>query len=265
MNNVSLRTEIDLNQALDFARETAREAGEITLRYFQHDPETEIKPDDSPVTIADKEAERFIRSRIADVFPGHAVLGEEFGESLDRQGRPTWIIDPIDGTRAFVRGVPLYGVLVGLELDGEIRVGVAHFPALSETVYAAEGLGCWWNGRPARVSETAALDGGIVVHCNAERFGRCGKGGAWQRIQEHAGFIMGWGDAYGYMLVATGRAELMLDAAVSVWDCGPFPVIFREAGGYFGNWSGERTIYGGEAMATTDKLLPEVLDLLKDY
>ncbi len=249
-----------LSDYLDFAVETAWQAGQLTLGYFQTGLRPDFKSDDSPVTAADREAERLIRSRIEARYPDHAIVGEEFGESSGSSHR--WIIDPIDGTRSFVRGIPMYGVLIGLEIDGVCEVGVARFPALGETIAAATGLGCWWNGRRARVSEAQQVRDGMLLHYDAANFARYGKQAAWERVTQAGGFRAGWCDAYGYLLVATGRAELMLDPALYPWDGAPFIPILAEAGGYFGDWQGNPTIYGREGLATTQALLPEVLELL---
>ena len=160
--------------------------------------------------------------------------------------------------------MPLYAVLIGLEIEGTVEVGVAYFPALEMMVGAATGEGCWWNGRRARVSEVASLDQGCVSFTDVASFERHGRGAAWRRLQRAAAFRAGWGDAYGHALVATGRVELMLDPVMSVWDCGPFPPILKEAGGYFGDWSGNATIHAGEALSTTQALLPDVLSLIGD-
>ncbi|MEX2543433.1 MAG: inositol monophosphatase family protein [Trueperaceae bacterium] len=253
----------ELRRQLDFAIATAQEAGRITLAHFQSDTTVELKADQSPVTVADRSAEQRIRERIEAAYPSHAVLGEEFGGPDDQRGSShRWLVDPIDGTRAFVRGVPLYAVLVALEVDGKIEVGVADFPALGETVWAARGEGCYWNGRRCFVRETATLAESVVAFTGASSFARHGREAAWQRFQAATSYQAGWSDAYGHALVATGRLELMLDPAMNVWDCGPFPVILAEAGGFFGNWSGEHTIYGGEALSTTSVLLEQVLELV---
>jgi myo-inositol-1(or 4)-monophosphatase len=252
----------DLRAYLDFAVETAREAGAITLRYFQQDDlRTEHKADASPVTIADRSAEEFIRRRIGSAFAHHAIVGEEFGIEKGT-GSCRWFIDPIDGTRAFVRGVPLYAVLIGLEIDGRSEVGVAYFPALDELVAAATDAGCHWNGQPARVSTVPTLREGLVTHANAASFDTHGLTGPFRRLTQAAGYCAGWADAYAYLLVATGRADVAMDPIMSPWDCAPFPVILREAGGYFGDWLGNETIHTTRSLATTATLLPEVLRLL---
>ena len=236
----------------------------MTLGYFLREIETDFKKDDSPVTVADREAEKLIRQRIEKAFPSHAIVGEEFGVQETEGASHRWFIDPIDGTKSFMRGVPLYGVLLGLEIEGRVEVGVAHFPALNETVAAATGEGCWWNGRPAQVSQQTDLSRSIVSHIDTASFARVSdaKGAAWQRLQNASYYNAGWCDAYAYLLVATGRVEVALDPIMNVWDCGPFPPILREAGGYFGDWQGNETIYGAEALGTSKALLPEVLKIL---
>lgn len=249
---------------LSFAEQTAREAGALTLEYFLTDgARAEFKSDDTPVTIADRKAEELIRSRIAGAYPDHQIVGEEYGTT---EGSPNyrWIIDPIDGTKSFVHGVPLYAVLIALEIKGKMEVGCAYFPALDEIISAATGLGAQWNGKPCRVSEVASIDRAVCAHIDTAYFGKNGKGEPWERLQKAVYYNAGWCDAYGYLLVATGRAEIMLDPVMAVWDCGPFPPIFKEAGGYFGDWSGnEGRIDGGEALATNAALRDEVVALLQ--
>jgi len=253
-----------LLQYLDFALETAHLAGRLTLGHFQTQIRPDLKEDQSPVTLADRQAEDLIRSRIEERYPRHAILGEEYGVKEGEGSAHRWLIDPIDGTRSFVRGVPLYAVLIGLEIEGEVEVGAAYFPALDEMVAAATGEGCWWNGRRAHVSAVSSLSQAVVAYSDVANFARQGRVEEWQRIAQATQYRAGWGDAYGHMLVATGRVELMLDPVVSPWDCGPFPPILREAGGYFGDWQGNWTIYAGEAMSVSQRLQPEVLALMRE-
>ena len=252
-----------LQPYLDFAREVAWEAGRLTLGYYQSGLRPDFKSDDTPVTVADREAEQLIRSRIEQRFPDHDIVGEEFGRATTGSSF-RWYIDPIDGTRSFVRGVPLYAVLIGLEIDGVCHVGAANFPALGEMIVAATGEGCWWNGRRARVSSVTQLKDALISHYDAAAFKKNGplKLAAWERFKAIANYRAGWCDAYGYLLVATGRAEVMLDPQMSSWDCAPFPAILKEAGGYFGDWHGNETIHAGEAIGTTKTLLPEVLAVI---
>ena len=233
------------------------------MGYFQTGLQPEIKSDDTPVTIADRNAEELIRRRIEKQYPNHAIIGEEFGAKEVASASHRWFIDPIDGTKSFVRGVPLYGVLIGLEIEGKSEVGVVYFPALDEMIYAATDLGCFWNGRRTRVLETESLSKSIVSIADIATFEMYGWSEAWERIKKAAYHRVGWSDAYGHALVATGRIELMLDPVMNSWDCGPFPVILREAGGYFGDWAGNETIHCEEALSITRKLLPEVLKLIQ--
>ena len=252
-----------LKTYLEFAIETAYLAGRKTLGYYQMGVSAEIKPDGSPVTVADRISEEFIRKRIEARFPDHDILGEEFGGSTAKKSH-RWIIDPIDGTKSFLRGVPLYAVLIGLEIEGQIEVGAAYFPALDEMVAAATAQGCWWNGRPAKVSEITRMDQAVIASTTTMKFSQYGRQAAWERLLKACYFQTGWGDAYGYILVATGRIEVMLDPVMSVWDAAPFPPILKEAGGYFGDWQGNRTIYAKEGLATNQALLEEVINIIEE-
>ena len=253
-----------LQDHLEFAIETAHAAGRLTLGFFQNNVQPDFKADDTPVTVADRKAEELIRARIEKRYPRHAIIGEEHGtkEGDDRAFR--WIIDPIDGTKAFIRGVPLFAVLIGLEIEGRCEVGVAYFPALKDMIYAATGLGCFWNGRRVRVAATDRLERSFVGFTGAESFEPAGRFEAWQRILRKSYCSVGWSDAYGHALVATGRMEVMLDPVLNPYDCAPFPPILREAGGYFGDWSGNETIYGQEGLSTTPALLPQLLRLIEN-
>jgi histidinol-phosphatase len=256
-----------LQTYLDFAVETAYLAGRLTLGYYQRGQRAlgaEFKADHSPVTVADRKGEELIRDRIEGRYPGHAIVGEEFGSTGSQGASHRWFIDPIDGTKAFARGVPLYAVLIGLEIEGQVRAGAAYYPALDEMLAGATGLGAWWNGRRAHVSEVQRLDEAYVAFTDVAGFAAHGRARAWDRLQAAGYHRVGWSDAYGYLLVATGRVELMLDPAMNAWDCGPFPPILEEAGGYFGDWQGNPTIYAGEALATTQALLPQVLEIIRD-
>jgi len=252
-----------LKSSLEFAMETAYLAGRLTLGHFQTGVKADRKPDDSPVTIADRSAEKLIRARIGAAFPNHVILGEEFGEESTGDRSHRWIIDPIDGTKAFLHGVPLYSVLIALEIDGRVEVGVAYFPALDEMVAAARGEGCWWNGRRASVSPVSRMSDATVCFTDPATFAEYDRLAAWERIQRAAPICAGWGDAYGHALVATGRAEVMLDPIMKTWDCGPFPPILEEAGGSFTDWSGTPTIHGNEAISTNGHVFKELLGLIE--
>ena len=253
---------MDLQPYLTFARQLAYQAGKITLRYYNQGIRHDLKSDETPVTAADRATEQFIRGEIEKTYPAHAIVGEEYGEKAGEGNPFRWIIDPIDGTKSFLRGVPLYGVLIGLEIEGEMRVGSACFPALDEMLCAADGLGCWWNGRRAHVSQVSGLEQAYLCFTNLRGITRHGRGNAWNVLQSRAYATRGWSDAYGYLTVATGRAEAMLDPIMAVWDCGPFPPIFREAGGYFGSWDGREGHTFDEALACNAAIKDEILGMI---
>jgi histidinol phosphatase-like enzyme (inositol monophosphatase family) len=251
-----------LRTLLDFALDATWQAGKITLGHFQAGVAVERKGDKSPVTMADRQAEQKLRSLIETYWPDHGIIGEEFGKGEGR-AHYTWIIDPIDGTKSFVAGVPLYGCLLALTDGMTPVVGVAHFPALDETVYAARGEGCYWNGRRARVSTVDRLEDATFMTSEVRPPEDGHKATAWLRLLDSTYIQRTWGDSYGYLLVATGRADIMADPVMQVWDCGPFGVILPEAGGTFTDWQGNPTIYGGEAIATNGALFDPVMALLR--
>ena len=252
----------DLRTIMDFAAETAYLAGRLTLGYFGTGVRPEFKADDSPVTVADRLSEEFIRGRIEKRYPTHAIVGEEYGVKETAGASVRWFVDPIDGTRSFMRGVPLYGVLLGVEIEGRPTVGAAYYPATDELLVAAVGQGCYWNGRPAHVSEVAELGRAYISCSDFGNFEVYGKADAWNRLVRSTYTRVGWSDAYGYLLVATGRLEAMLDPIMNSWDGGPFVPILQEAGGYFGDWHGNPTIHAGEGLATNAALRDEILRLL---
>jgi histidinol phosphatase-like enzyme (inositol monophosphatase family) len=251
-----------IRSLLDFAVEAAWQAGKITLHYFQTDISADSKADGTVVTVADRRSEERLRSMIEKRFPEHGILGEEFGE---RKGSSphVWIIDPIDGTSSFVRGVPLYGVLMGLEIDGEMKLGVINCPAIGDMVYAAKGEGCYWNGRRASVSGVSRLSEAVLLSTDITRTSEVRGGIIYERLKKSTKVQRTWGDCYGYLLVATGRAEIMMDAQMSPWDAAALKPVLEEAGGTLTDWSGVATIYGGNAIATNGKLFDSVMELMK--
>jgi histidinol phosphatase-like enzyme (inositol monophosphatase family) len=254
---------MDLRPYLEFALEATWAAGRITLGYFQRPLAEDRKPDNTPVTAADRESEGEIRRRISQRWPDHAIIGEEYGQQGDLTGL-TWVIDPIDGTRSFVCGVPLYATLLAL-VDGQTQrpvVGVIHLPALGETVYAAAGAGCFWNGRRARVSAVSDLGQAVALITCLNQMEKPGQAEAWERLRDATYIQRTWGDAYGYALVATGRAEIMVDPAMAVWDSAPLQVILEEAGGTLTDWQGNPTIWTGSAIGTNGLLFPDVMRLM---
>jgi histidinol phosphatase-like enzyme (inositol monophosphatase family) len=221
----------------------------------------EVKSDGSPVTIADRSAEDSARAWIASRFPEDGVLGEEMG--LDRPEAPRrWIVDPIDGTKTFVRGVPLWGTLVAVCEGESILAGAAYFPALDEMLSAAPRLGCWWNGKRCNVSATRMLNEATVLTTDERFAGDASQRAAWQRLSDAASVSRTWGDCYGYLLVATGRAEVMVDGRMSPWDSAAILPAIVEAGGSFTDWSGKPTAFGTNAIATNAALAAPVRSIL---
>jgi histidinol-phosphatase len=245
------------------AEALARVMGDVALRHYRSLLVVETKSDGSPVTIADREAETAARTWLAQHFPNDGVLGEELGETKGTSGR-TWIIDPIDGTKTFVRGVPLWGSLVALVEGKEVLVGAAYFPAVDELVVAAPGSGCWWNGERARVSECSTLAGATVLITDERSFRSAGKRDGWRTLTGEASLARTWGDCYGYLLVATGRAEAMVDPIVNPWDAACFQPIIEEAGGVFTDLAGARSAFAGAAIATNATLADAVRDYFDD-
>lgn len=257
---------------LHFAREIAREAGAITLEYFRRDPETQYKADRSPVTVADRESESFLRRRIGDRYPAHSILGEEEAPKTGSD-ELTWVIDPIDGTRSFVLGVAQYAVLVALLSERYtgtellpthcVAVGVIYVPPMDEMVSAARGLGAVWHDgdrpAPARVSTAESLADGRIGTTDFADLSRR-EPSIFSGIRDSGAMTRTWGDAYGYLLVATGRYEAMIDPIVSPWDIGPLPVIIEEAGGRYTTLEGE-AVLGASAVASNGLVHEELLAL----
>lgn len=250
-------TQDALRELCVFAVEVAFRAGRISLGHFQTGVAVDTKEDASPVTIADRDAEQAARRMIERRFPRDGILGEEFGAVRPDAAR-RWIIDPIDGTRSFVRGVPLYGVLLALVEDDQSLLGVIHLPALNETVYAGRGIGCWWNGRRASVSDVATLEDAMLLTSDVANVHRYGRTAGWDRLVEGGATTRTWGDCYGYALVATGRAEGMFDPVLSVWDAAALPPIIEEAGGVITDWDGRADFQSGHLVATNAALAGEI-------
>ncbi|NKQ34936.1 MAG: inositol monophosphatase family protein [Chloroflexi bacterium] len=252
--------EASLNTFLEFALEAAWEAGRITLGYFQTGMQVERKSDNTPLTLADQLAEQKLREMITRYWPDHGIVGEEYGRT-EPNSRYTWTLDPIDGTKSFVCGVPTYANLLAL-LDGEQPVlGIINLPAINEMIYAARGEGCYWNGRRCHVSQVDQLKEAVVLTSGLNYFGV--KQAAWDRLVNHTCIQRTWGDAYGYALVATGRADIMVDPAMYLWDAAPLPPIMEEAGGTLTDWQGNATIYSYETIGTNGLLFDQVMALTK--
>ena len=246
---------------LEAAQELARRMGLVAKRHFRTTLVVESKRDGSPVTVADRAAETEAREWVMSRFPNDGILGEEF-EAHRPEAPRRWIIDPIDGTKTFIRGVPLWGSLVAVCEGERVLAGAASFPALDELIAAAPGLGCWWNGSRAQVSGVNEIGSAAVLTTDERFLKHKDRVEVWQRLSSHAAVSRSWGDCYGYLLVATGRAEVMLDAVMSPWDAAALQPIVTEAGGVFTDWEGKPTAFGGSAVATNFALSRSVRELL---
>ncbi len=245
---------------MEAAGECARLAGAVALRAFRPGIAVDWKADGSPVTEADRAAERAAREWLEARFPEDGIVGEEFGERPSRSGR-AWLLDPVDGTRSFVHGVPLWGTLVVLTQGERVLAGAASFPPVQEHLHAAPGEGCWHNGSRCRVSAVNDLSRATVL---ASEIGIPDpvRRRAWERLSLAAATARTWGDCFGYLLVATGRAEAMVDARMNAWDSAPLLPIIVEAGGRFTDWDGLETGFGGSVIATNLALADRVRTVL---
>jgi histidinol phosphatase-like enzyme (inositol monophosphatase family) len=243
----------ETRELLEAVTEVAKLTGDVALLHFRTEVEVETKGDGSPVTVADRAAERAARDWIEARFPDDAVLGEEFGIG-GGGGARRWLIDPIDGTRSFVAGVPLWGTLIAVLRGDEILAGAINCAAAGELVAAAAGQGCWWNGAAARVSSVADLSVATLLTTDDRFPERPSRRKAWAALGAGARNVRTWGDCFGYLLVATGRAEAMVDDKMNPWDSAALLPIIEEAGGVLTDWRGNRTGLGGDTIATNREL-----------
>ena len=248
----------EVEQSLvDLAVELATGAGALTRKWFDRGTvEFDTKDDGSPVTEADKAAERYLRDQIGQAFPTDAIIGEEEDKRDGTSGR-TWIIDPIDGTKSFTHGVPLYGTLLSVLDEHGPAIGVVVMPALDEVVAAGRGLGCTHNGREVHVNETASIENSYAMTSGLEWWPEDAV--ARNRLIDSPLTLRTWGDAYGYVLLATGRTEAMIDPYVNIWDVAPMQVIIPEAGGKVTDQFGNPWEQGKHFVATNGHIHNEVL------
>lgn len=237
---------------LEAVTDAARVAGEVALGYYRRGVGVETKGDGSPVTIADREAEQAARDWISERFAGDEILGEEFGFSTGSGRR--WFIDPIDGTKTFVRGVPLWGSMIAVAEGDTVLAGAIHFPAVNELVAAALGEGAYLNEARCHVSSVADLASATILTTDDRFMYNPERAPAWSSLGARVAVSRTWGDCYGYLLVATGRAELMVDDRLSPWDAASLIPIITEAGGVYSDWSGGHAVDGGDGFASNRAL-----------
>ncbi len=238
----------------------ARAAGEIAMKYYRGGFEVTLKADQTPVTQADREGEQVITAILRRAFPDHGFLGEEFGAQGPTDRR--WIIDPIDGTKNFVRGIPVWAVLIGLEEQGEVTTGVTLNPASGECFWARKGEGAFCDGERLRVSDLDRLGAATVLHSDLKLLRATSCWDGFVRLVDAASRTRGFGDYYGYGLLAQGRAEIYAEVDLKPWDIAAVKILVEEAGGRFTDFSGRPTIYGGTVLASNGRLHDEALRLL---
>lgn len=252
----------DWRNRYELAITAAKAAGRHALGYFDRDVAVEWKKDKSPVTIADREAEALIRQQVQAAFPGDGFLGEEFGEQPSTTGF-RWIMDPIDGTKSFVRGIPLWGTLIGLEYRGEQIAGVVCMPAFNGTTYhALRGGGAFRDDRPIHVSKIDRLDDAVLFYSSVSWFVAAKKEREFLALAAGTARQRGYGDFYGFMLVAQGSGEIMAEHGVNPWDVAAVKPIIEEAGGRFTDWGDTPTIMKPDVIASNGKLHAAALAIL---
>ena len=245
---------------VDFSEELARASGDIIMRYFRSGVSVETKADESPVTIADRQAEETMREMIMRAYPDHGIIGEEFGvhnEGAEYQ----WVLDPIDGTKSFISGTFLFGTLIGLMKDGQPIVGTINHPVTSHMLIGAGGV-TRLNGEVARVSATSELRDAVLCYTDFIHVGQYQNGIAFQQLMGMTSFNRTWGDCHGYFLVATGTADVMLDPIMNLWDIVALIPVIEGAGGKITSWNGGPPLSGNGIIASNGLLHSQVLRVL---
>ncbi|NWG13864.1 MAG: inositol monophosphatase [Acidobacteria bacterium] len=246
---------------LDAALFITKQAGELTLRYFDQETPTDEKEDMSPVTIADRESEELICRLLAERFPGDGILGEE-GASLPSTTGRRWIIDPIDGTRDFVRRTQFWSVQIALEVDRRVVLGVIHFPCLRETCHAVDGQGCYWDGRLTRASRIGRIDKAILTISGFQDVWVSWPPEAVRYLTEKCWTVRGYSGCYDVTMIARGKADIWLSGNGMPWDYAPAAVIARECGARFITRDGDDRIDVMHCMICAPALEPELRRIL---
>jgi histidinol-phosphatase len=254
----------DWQTRYDLAVEAARKAGDLARAYYETTFDIESKADNSPVTVADREAEQFIRALVTKSFPDDGFLGEEFGDQPGGSGF-RWVIDPIDGTRSFVRHIPIWATLIGLEYKGEQIGGVAYVPVFGQVYRALRGDGAFVNDRRIRVSDVATLSGSLMCYSSLRWFQKAGREQTFLELVARTERQRGFGDFYGFVLVAEGACELMVEHGVHAWDVAATKAIVEEAGGKFTDWNDTPTTQTPDVLASNGKVHAETLAILRGH
>lgn len=251
----------ELQQA---AEEFAKLGGNTTLNYFKKSFQLERKSDQSPVTNADREAESIIREQIRKHFPGHGIIGEEFGTE-NEDSEVVWVLDPIDGTKSFIHGIPFYTTLIGILVRNKPEVGIIYAPALDEMVSAATGKGCKLNGEKITTRTCTSLAEATFLTTEVDTFDEYGFGDPFRKLLSSTRLHRTWGDAYGHMMVATGRADLMIDPILNLWDAAAILPVVTEAGGRYFDVFGKPSIQTGNAISCSAGIADDVLRIFEKH
>lgn len=254
----------DWRSRYEVAVEAAQEAGQVALKYFTGEVKVEWKADQSPVTVADREAESLLWKKFLTRFPKDGFLGEESGITQGSSGY-RWIVDPIDGTKNFIRGVPIWGTLIGLEYREELIAGVINIPTLNQTWRALKGDGAFRDNTRVHVSKRSRLEESMMFYSSMSWFMKAGNEQNFIQLVRSTWQQRGYGDFYGHLLVVQGSGEMMVEYGVHSWDVAAIKPIIEEAGGRFSNWSGEPTIHTPDVLISNGLVHDEVLALLRPF
>lgn len=253
---------VSLQELRKAAVEFAKAGGNSTLKYFKQSFQLNFKGDRTPVTNADREAEKLIRQKINTHFPDHGIIGEEFGVE-NRDSEVVWVLDPIDGTQSFIHGVPFYTTLIGILINNKPEIGVIYAPALDELISAATDEGCSFNGEPAGVRPCNSLKEATFLTTEVTTFAQHGFEKPFRELLNSTRIHRTWGDAYGHMMVAIGRADIMIDPILSIWDAAALLPVIQESGGSFTDVYGNKSIETGNAISTSTSLAPQILSIFE--
>lgn len=249
-----------MQEFVAFSKELARASGEVIMRYFRSDISVETKADDSPVTIADRQAEEVMRELIMKEFPEHGIIGEEFGNH-NEDAEYQWVLDPIDGTKSFVSGTFLFGTLIGLMQAGQPIVGAIHHPVTAHLL-VGDGAEARLNDEVVRVRDTRNLRDAVMLYTDFIHVGQYQNGIAFQQLMGKTSFNRTWGDCHGYFLLATGYADIMLDPIMHLWDIVALIPVIEGAGGKITAWNGGPPLSGEGIIASNKHLHSQVLRVL---
>ena len=252
-----------LERLLDFAIKTVKKSNAITLKYYNKKIKYRVKENLTPVTIADVKAENFIINKIKENYPKHSILAEEHGTAVN-EAEFKWIIDPIDGTKNYMRKYPFWGTLLALEYEGEVVLGVISMPSVNEFIYAAKGKGCYYNNKKAKVSKIKSIKDSYLIHGGLDYILTEPYKNNFMNLVSQTYYNRGFGDCHGHSFILNGRAEMMIDPHVAPYDVASVKICVEESGGRFTDLKGNETIYGGNALVTNGRIHDAVLRVLNE-